>query len=117
MIIDQVDGHYDEVDGDAVDDGNDEEVDDDDDDLPVKLVVDSDGVDIEHRTRRKNWRSSRPAYGHGGDYDDTFDEHAHLQQLEGGGGVVGVFQVELGPRVVEDGKEGEVASVAPVKGR
>ena len=45
MIIDQVDGHYDEVDGDAVDDGNDEEVDDDDDDLPVKLVVDSDGVD------------------------------------------------------------------------
>ena len=31
MIIDQVDGHYDEVDGDAVDDGNDEEVDDDDD--------------------------------------------------------------------------------------
>ena len=45
MIIDQVDGHYDEVDGDAVDDGNDEEVDDDDDDLLVKLVVDSDGVD------------------------------------------------------------------------
>ena len=45
MIIDQVDGHYDEVDGDAVDDANDEEVDDDDDDLPVKLVVDSDGVD------------------------------------------------------------------------
>ena len=45
MIIDQVDGHYDEVDGDAVYDGNDEEVDDDDDDLPVKLVVDSDGVD------------------------------------------------------------------------
>ena len=43
MIIDQVDGHYDEVDGDAVDDGNYEEV--DDDDLPVKLVVDSDGVD------------------------------------------------------------------------
>ena len=45
MIIDQVDGHYDEVDGDAADEGNDEEVDDDDDDLPVKLVVDSDGVD------------------------------------------------------------------------
>ena len=27
------------------------------------------------------------------------DEHAHLQQLEGGGGVVEAFQLELGPRV------------------
>ena len=31
MIIDQVDGHNDEKDGDAVDDGKGEEVDDDDD--------------------------------------------------------------------------------------
>ena len=42
------------------------------------------------------------------------DEHAHLQQLEGGGGVVEAFQLELGPRVVEDGREGEVAKDAPV---
>ena len=42
------------------------------------------------------------------------DEHAHLQQLEGGGGVVEAFQLDLGPRVVEDGREGEVAKDAPV---
>ena len=45
---------------------------------------------------------------------NLLDEETHLQQLEGGGGVVGVLQLELGPGVVEDGKEGEVASVAPV---
>ena len=42
------------------------------------------------------------------------DDLTHLQQLEGDGGVVGVLQLELGPGVVEDGKEGEVTSVAPV---
>ena len=45
---------------------------------------------------------------------NLLDEETHLQELEGGGGVVGVLQLELGPGVVEDGKEGEVASVAPV---
>jgi len=68
----------------------------------VKLVVDSDGVD--------EVESIEPE-------EETGDPAGQLQQLEGGGGVVGIFQVELGPRVVEDGKEGEVASVAPVKGR
>ena len=45
---------------------------------------------------------------------DLIDDETHLQQLEGGGSVVGVLQLELGPGVVQDGKEGEVASVAPV---
>ena len=43
-----------------------------------------------------------------------YENGAYLQQLQGGGGGVGVLQLELGPGVVEDGKEGEVASVAPV---
>ena len=38
----------------------------------------------------------------------------YLQQIDGGGSVVGVLQLELGPGVVQDGEEGEVASVAPV---
>ena len=42
------------------------------------------------------------------------DGLTHLQQHKGGGSVVGVLQLELGPGVVEDGKEGEVTSVAPV---
>ena len=42
------------------------------------------------------------------------DDLTHLQQLEGGSGVVGVPQLKLGPGVVEDGKEAEVTSVAPV---
>ena len=36
------------------------------------------------------------------------------QQQEGDGGVVGVLLLVLGPGIVEDGKEGEVTSVAPV---
>ncbi len=67
------------------------------------------------KNQKKNQRSSRPTE------DDLdvwkeylLDDQTHLQQLEGGGGVVGVLQLELGPGVVEDGKEGEVTSVAPV---
>ena len=36
------------------------------------------------------------------------------QQQEEDGGVVGVLLLVLGPGIVEDGKEGEVTSVAPV---
>ena len=67
------------------------------------------------KNQKKNQRSSRPTE------DDLdvwkeylLDDLTHLQQLEGDGGVVGVLQLELGPGVVEDGKEGEVTNVAPV---
>ena len=67
------------------------------------------------KNQKKNQRSSRPTE------DDLdvwkeylLDDQTHLQQLEEGGGVVGVLQLELGPGVVEDGKEGEVTNVAPV---
>lgn len=79
-------------------------------------MVDDDGENkVESKEPEKNQRSSRPTE------DDLdvwkeylLDDQTHLQQLEGGGGVVGVLQLELGPGVVEDGKEGEVTSVAPV---
>jgi hypothetical protein len=79
-------------------------------------VVDDDGENkVESKEPEKNQRSSRPTE------DDLdvwkeylLDDQTHLQQLEGGGGVVGVLQLELGPGVVEDGKEGEVTNVAPV---
>jgi len=50
----------------------------------------------------------------------TFGKNIYLmtkltwQQQEGDGGVVGVLLLVLGPGIVEDGKEGEVTSVAPV---
>ena len=79
-------------------------------------MVDDDGENkVESKEPEKNQRSSRPTE------DDLdvwkeylLDDLTHLQQLEGDGGVVGVLQLELGPGVVEDGKEGEVTSVAPV---
>ena len=79
-------------------------------------MVDDDGENkVESKEPEKNQRSSRPTE------DDLdvwkeylLDDQTHLQQLEGGGGVVGVLQLELGPGVVEDGKEGEVTNVAPV---
>ena len=43
-----------------------------------------------------------------------YENGAYLQQLQGGGGGVGVLQLELGPGVVEDGEEGEVAGVGVV---
>ena len=43
-----------------------------------------------------------------------YENCAYLQQLQGGGGSVGVLQLELGPGVVEDGEEGEVAGVGVV---
>ena len=94
--------------------GNDEEQ--DEDEVPEQLVVDDDGENkVESKEPEKNQRSSRPTE------DDLdvwkeylLDDQTHLQQLEGGGGVVGVLQLELGPGVVEDGKEGEVTNVAPV---
>ena len=67
------------------------------------------------KNQKKSQRSSRPTED---DFDFwkeyLLDNLTHLQQLEGGGGVVGVLQLELGPGVVEDGKEGEVTNVAPV---
>ena len=79
-------------------------------------MVDDDGENkVESKEPEKNQRSSRPTE------DDLdvwkeylLDDQTHLQQLEGGGGVVGVLQLEFGPGVVEDGKEAEVTSVAPV---
>ena len=79
-------------------------------------MVDDDGENkVESKEPEKNQRSSRPTE------DDLdvwkeflLDDLTHLQQLVGDGGVVGVLQLELGPGVVEDGKEGEVTSVAPV---
>ena len=79
-------------------------------------MVDDDGENkVESKEPEKNQRSSRPTE------DDLdvwkeylLDDQTHLQQLEGGGGVVGVLQLELGPGVVEDGKEGVVTNVAPV---
>ena len=79
-------------------------------------MVDDDGENkVESKEPEKDQRSRRPTE------DDLdvwkeflLDDLTHLQQLEGDGGVVGVLQLELGPGVVEDGKEGEVTSVAPV---
>ena len=67
------------------------------------------------RARRRSQRSSKPAEDELDVWKEyLLDDQTHLQQLEGGGSVVGVLQLELGPGVVQDGKEGEVASVAPV---
>ena len=74
-------------------------------------MVDDDGENkVESKEPEKNQRSSRPTED---DFDVwkryLLDNLTHLQQLEGGSGVV-----EAGPGVVEDGIEGEVTSVAPV---